>query len=52
MSSIFAEGQRRADAHWLQELVQGPEAIVNLVSVGLTARLGEFYRGPDLAAVG
>jgi Uma2 family endonuclease len=50
--SIFAEVQRRADEHWLHELVQGPEAILTLVSVGLTVQLGELYRGLDLAAAG
>jgi Uma2 family endonuclease len=50
--SIFTEVQRRAGEHWLHEIVQGPEAMLVLASIGLSVRLGELHEGLDLAAAG
>jgi Uma2 family endonuclease len=46
--NYYAEVLRRDGPRWLTELVQGPEAILRLDSVGLEIGMAELYRGIDI----
>jgi Uma2 family endonuclease len=47
-ASIFAEVLRREGGRWITEIVGGPQAILSLASIGLTAAMSELYEGIDL----
>jgi Uma2 family endonuclease len=47
-ASIFAEVLRREGDRWITEIVRGPQAILSLASIGLTAAMSELYEGIDL----
>jgi Uma2 family endonuclease len=43
--SYYAELHRRQNAHWLTELLRGPDAAITLNSVSLALSLSELYEG-------
>jgi Uma2 family endonuclease len=47
-ASVFAEVLRREGDRWITEIVGGPQAILSLASIGLTAAMSELYEGIDL----
>jgi Uma2 family endonuclease len=47
-ASIFAEVLRREGDRWITEIVRGPEAMLSLASIGLTAAMSDLYEGIDL----
>ena len=47
-TSIFAEVLRREGDRWITEIVRGPQAILSLASIELTAAMSELYGGIDL----
>jgi hypothetical protein len=47
-ASIFAEVLRREGDRWITEIVRGPEAMLSLASIGLTATMSDLYEGIDL----
>jgi Uma2 family endonuclease len=47
-ASIFAEVLRREGDRWITEVVRGPQAILSLALIGLTAAMSELYEGIDL----
>jgi Uma2 family endonuclease len=47
-TSIFAEVLRREGDRWVTEIARGPQAILSLASIGLTAAMSELYEGIDL----
>ena len=48
-TSIFAEVLRREGDRWTTEIVSGPQAVLSLASIGLTAAMSDLYEGIDLA---
>jgi Uma2 family endonuclease len=46
--SIFAEVLRREGDRWTTEIIRGPQAILSLASIGLTATMSDLYEGIDL----
>jgi Uma2 family endonuclease len=47
-ASVFAEVLRRDGDRWITEIVRGPQAMLSLASIGLTAAVSELYEGIDL----
>jgi Uma2 family endonuclease len=47
-ASIFAEVLRREGDRWITEIVRGPQAMLSLASIGLTATMADLYEGIDL----
>jgi Uma2 family endonuclease len=47
-ASIFAEVLRREGDRWITEIVRGPETMLSLASIGMTASMSDLYEGIDL----
>src|SRR3984893_4055854 len=47
-ASIFAEVLRREGDRWITEIVRGPQAMLSLASIGLSATMSDLYEGIDL----
>jgi Uma2 family endonuclease len=47
-TSIFAEVLRRDGNRWITEIVRGPQAVLSLSAIALTATMSDLYEGIDL----
>ena len=47
-TSIFAEVLRRDGDRWITEIVRGPQAVLSLSAIALTATMSDLYEGIDL----
>lgn len=48
-TSIFAEVLRREGDRWITEIVRGPQAMLSLSSIGLSAAMSDLYEGIELS---
>jgi len=47
-TSIFAEVLRRDGDRWITEIVRGPQSVLSLSAIALTATMSDLYEGIDL----